>query len=212
MREAVVRPGWVCKERPASAGRWPLDYAEHVHPHRPRRDVHPGNIGAVARAMKTMGLEDLWLVAPRQFPADEATARAAGADDVLAGRAWCRTCAARSPIAAGRRHHRAGPALALAHRRPRAAREIGAAARQAGSRSCSGRSGPDSRTTSCARCQLLTIPAGPAYASLNLAMAVQVLCYEFCLALRDRAGPTATPQVPLATALDWSTSTRTSRR
>ena len=45
---------------------------------------HPGNIGAVARAMKNMGLEKLVLVSPRQFPHSEAIARASGADDVLA--------------------------------------------------------------------------------------------------------------------------------
>ena len=45
---------------------------------------HPGNIGAAARAMKTMGLEELCLVRPKQFPAAEATARASGADDLLA--------------------------------------------------------------------------------------------------------------------------------
>ena len=44
---------------------------------------HPGNIGAVARAMKTMGLTQLVLVNPRKFPHVEASARAAGADDVL---------------------------------------------------------------------------------------------------------------------------------
>src|ERR1700744_1597273 len=44
---------------------------------------HPGNIGAVARAMKNMALEDLVLVRPKQFPHSEATARASGADDVL---------------------------------------------------------------------------------------------------------------------------------
>ena len=38
------------------------------------RTSHPGNIGAAARAMKTMGLEELWLVAPERFPATEATA------------------------------------------------------------------------------------------------------------------------------------------
>ena len=45
---------------------------------------HPGNIGAVARAMKNMALSELVLVRPRDFPSDEATARASGADDVLA--------------------------------------------------------------------------------------------------------------------------------
>jgi tRNA (cytidine32/uridine32-2'-O)-methyltransferase len=44
---------------------------------------HPGNIGSAARAMKTMGLESLCLVAPERFPATEATVMAAGADDVL---------------------------------------------------------------------------------------------------------------------------------
>mgnify|MGYP000346726242 CR=1 FL=1 len=42
---------------------------------------HPGNIGAAARAMKTMGLEQLYLVQPKEFPSAEATARASGADD-----------------------------------------------------------------------------------------------------------------------------------
>lgn len=45
--------------------------------------THPGNIGATARAMKTMGLSRLVLVQPKQFPCAEATARAAGADDLL---------------------------------------------------------------------------------------------------------------------------------
>ena len=45
--------------------------------------THPGNIGASARAMKTMGLSRLSLVAPKSFPHPEASARAAGADDLL---------------------------------------------------------------------------------------------------------------------------------
>lgn len=44
---------------------------------------HPGNIGAVARAMKTMGMHNLVLVCPKTFPSADATARAAGADDLL---------------------------------------------------------------------------------------------------------------------------------
>ncbi len=44
---------------------------------------HPGNIGAAARAMKTMGVSELALVTPKDFPSDEATARASGADDIL---------------------------------------------------------------------------------------------------------------------------------
>ena len=45
--------------------------------------THPGNIGAVARAMKNMGQHDLVLVNPRYFPHEDATARASGADDIL---------------------------------------------------------------------------------------------------------------------------------
>ena len=45
--------------------------------------THPGNIGAVARAMKNMGLSDLALVNPRTFPHEDATARASGATDIL---------------------------------------------------------------------------------------------------------------------------------
>jgi tRNA (cytidine32/uridine32-2'-O)-methyltransferase len=44
---------------------------------------HPGNIGSAARAMKTMGLSDLRLIAPRQYPDEEATSLAAGATDIL---------------------------------------------------------------------------------------------------------------------------------
>ena len=46
--------------------------------------THPGNIGATARAMKTMGLYKLALVQPKIYPDAEATARASGADDILA--------------------------------------------------------------------------------------------------------------------------------
>ena len=46
--------------------------------------THPGNIGAAARAMKTMELSQMRLVQPKIFPSVEATARASGADDILA--------------------------------------------------------------------------------------------------------------------------------
>ncbi|NIQ16260.1 MAG: tRNA (cytosine(32)/uridine(32)-2'-O)-methyltransferase TrmJ, partial [Candidatus Dadabacteria bacterium] len=50
-----------------------------------------GNIGAAARAMKTMRHENLYLVEPKIFPSAEATARAAGADDILANAIECKT-------------------------------------------------------------------------------------------------------------------------
>jgi len=51
--------------------------------------THPGNIGAAARAMKTMGHKNLYLVKPKIFPSAEVTARAAGADDILATAVVC---------------------------------------------------------------------------------------------------------------------------
>src|SRR5258707_3070176 len=53
------------------------------------RPSHPGNIGAAARAMKTMGITRLALVEPRRFPDPEAEALASGASDVLAGATVC---------------------------------------------------------------------------------------------------------------------------
>ncbi|MGB1141017.1 MAG: TrmH family RNA methyltransferase, partial [Halioglobus sp.] len=44
---------------------------------------HPGNIGGVARAMKNMGLRNLYLVDPKEFPDEQANWRAASAVDVL---------------------------------------------------------------------------------------------------------------------------------
>lgn len=51
--------------------------------------THPGNIGAAARAMKTMGLRHLYLINPRHFPDEQATAMAAGADDILQNAVVC---------------------------------------------------------------------------------------------------------------------------
>src|SRR5713101_6267980 len=63
-----------------------------VHP------THPGNIGASARAMKTMGLSSLVLVNPKRFPDREAEALASGALDVLAA---ARVCASLDDALAG---------------------------------------------------------------------------------------------------------------
>lgn len=45
--------------------------------------THPGNIGAAARAIKTMGLRHLDLVSPKEFPSDEAIYRSKAAKDIL---------------------------------------------------------------------------------------------------------------------------------
>src|SRR5258708_19585484 len=62
------------------------------------RPSHPGNIGAAARAMKTMGIKQLRLVRPKRFPHADARAMAAGALDVLES---ARACASlEEPLAA----------------------------------------------------------------------------------------------------------------
>ena len=148
---------------------------------------HPGNIGSAARALKTMGLSRLVLVAPERYPHREADALAAGADDVLAQArvfdalheavADCRLvlgCTARD-----RR-------IALPQWTPReaAARmaEVAAAGGQVALLFGRERTGLENDELQLCHAAV-HIPANPAYSSLNLAMAVQVLAYELRLAL-----------------------------
>lgn len=142
---------------------------------------HPGNIGAVARAMKTMGLGRLVLVGPRGFPSAEATARASGADDVLhrarvvdalpAAVADCHLVLGTS----ARRRTLEWPELT-----PReAARALLDAAAGGPVAVVFGRERTGLTNAELERCHfLLRIPANPAYSSLNLAAAVQVVAYE----------------------------------
>jgi len=148
---------------------------------------HPGNIGSAARAIKTMGLSRLVLVAPEREPNAESAALAAGADDVLAAAtihetlaeavADCRLvmgCTARSrriglevfePRAAGGRlveEALGGGEVALVFGRER-----------------TGLSNDEYELCHAA----VHIPANPDYSSLNLAMAVQVLSYEVRMAM-----------------------------
>jgi TrmH family RNA methyltransferase len=165
---------------------------------------HPGNIGSAARAMKTMGFESLVLVAPERFPAPEATVMAAGADDVLLNA--CVVPDVRTAVAdcglvvgtTGRTRH-----LPWRVVEPRqAAQEIAAAAQASEVAVLFGAERTGLQNDDLQQCHmLLTIPTGAAYASLNLAMAVQVITYELCLALRDRAEP-GSESVPLASAAD----------
>jgi tRNA (cytidine32/uridine32-2'-O)-methyltransferase len=146
---------------------------------------HPGNIGAVARAMKTMRLSNLHLVRPKAFPCAEATARAAGADDVLfeakrwesLGRAlngsgWaCATSARTRSIA--------WPELT-----PReAAAKAVEMARQVPVAIVFGREQWGLTNAELDRCHsLVRIPTHPDFRSLNLAAAVQLLAYEIQVA------------------------------
>lgn len=145
------------------------------------RTSHPGNIGAAARAMKTMGFADLRLVAPRHFPDADATAMAAGASDVLhAARVFetIEAALADCTLAVGftaRGRDLSHPAIALRVMAPDLI-ESSSAGRLAlvFGNETSGLSNEE-----LLRCQrLVHIPANVEYSSLNLAAAVQIACYE----------------------------------
>ena len=142
---------------------------------------HPGNIGAVARAMKNMGLEKLVLVSPRQFPHSEAIARASGADDVLAKARVVETVAqaiadcgfiVATTSRARDQYFGVADVREAAQRVLRESRR-GPAAVLFGSE----RAGLSNAQLEAAHL-LIRIPASDAYPSLNLAMAVQLVAYE----------------------------------
>lgn len=149
------------------------------------RPSHPGNIGAAARAMKTMGIAQLVLVRPRRFPDPEARAMASGALGILQS---ARVCADLDEALAGTVFSAALSA------RPRelshspldaraAAREIVEAARTGEVALVFGNETVGLSNAEVMRCsRLARIPASDEYASLNLAQAVQVMAYEVRMA------------------------------
>ena len=156
---------------------------------------HPGNIGAAARAMKTMGLHELYLVNPKQFPRAEATARAAGADDILANAQVVESlkdalvsCSLVLGTSARLRSLR-WPIV-----NPREAAEL--AAKQSSQEKLAlvfGRERSGLTNEELSHChQLIHIPVDPDFFSLNLASAVQVVTYE----LRMRLANTKIEQHP----------------
>lgn len=146
---------------------------------------HPGNVGAAARAMKTMGLSQLHLVAPQRFPDPEAERRAARAADILGracvhatldealrGVAFAVACSARS-------REMAVPATIART----AAQRVVEIARSQTVAVVFGNETYGLTTEQVNKCGLLaSIPADPGYSSLNLAAAVQVFAYELRMA------------------------------
>jgi TrmH family RNA methyltransferase len=164
---------------------------------------HPGNIGAVARAMKNMALGELLLVNPRQFPHPEATARASGADDVL-GRARVVSSLGEALggcgfIAATTAREREQHFRVMDVRE--AAARIVAEAQRAPAAVVFGaeRTGLTNEELEAAH-TLLRIPASAAYPTLNLAMAVQLVAYELFRARQPGAPLAAADGAPLAAA------------
>ncbi len=142
---------------------------------------HPGNIGSAARAMKTMGLQHLYLVNPQHFPDAHATALATGAADLLDNAIVTSTLAEAltgCAFAIGMSARKRGLSHELVNVRTAAAKAIEIASSQPVAlvfgTEMSGLSNAELD-----HCQLLAmIQANPEYSSLNLAAAVQIMCYE----------------------------------
>lgn len=162
--------------------------------------THPGNIGAAARAMKTMCLSQLYLVAPERYPSAEATARASGADDILAQAQVC----THLPEAIADCHLVLGASarsrtIQWPQLTPREAAQLLAQGSQTGPVALlfgQERAGLSNEELAYCHYQV-NIAANPAYPSLNLAAAVQILAYEILQAVPQH--PTTATLIPEAT-------------
>lgn len=158
---------------------------------------HPGNIGAAARAMKTMGLHDLRLVQPKQFPDPAAVAMSSGATDVLDGATVTQDLASALTGAVmvvgctARRRDLSHTMLSAREVAPLLlAHAIKAPVALVFGTEMSGLTNAELD-----QCQMLVhIPANPDYSSLNLASAVQILSYELRCALPEPGMPQNVPQ------------------
>ncbi len=152
---------------------------------------HPGNIGAVARSLKTMGLSSCRLVNPDNYPSPIASARASGALDVLNSAALYETfddaiADCRLVVGTSARLR----SLAYPHVTPRQIAPLLIEEAEKGQVAiCYGREECGLLNEQLARCHYhIEIPANPTYSSLNLGSAVQVISYEIRLAFLDRQG------------------------
>jgi tRNA/rRNA methyltransferase len=149
---------------------------------------HPGNIGAAARAMKTMGLNQLYLIQPKIFPDKEADAMACGAVDLLENAVVCETleqalngCTLAIGMSARVRN--------LSHELLPARKAAVQAAAMADTQPVAlvfGTEMSGLSNTELDLCQLLAmIPTNTDFSSLNLAAAVQVMSYEVRMAILE---------------------------
>jgi tRNA (cytidine32/uridine32-2'-O)-methyltransferase len=149
---------------------------------------HPGNIGSVARAMKTMGLYKLWLVAPKLFPHAKATEMASGAIDLLENvivvPSLDEAIANCHLVIGTSARSRAIPWPELTPRE--CAEKIVKEPQQAEVALVFGREQTGLTNEELHRCHYhVHIPSNPQYNSLNIAAAVQILAYELRLAYEN---------------------------
>lgn len=149
------------------------------------RTSHPGNIGAAARAMKTMDCRELMLVAPRRFPDPEAEDRAVGAADILAAARVVNSVAEAVAdchfVVATTARERSVRWPALTPRE--AAARLRAEAGQGPVALMFGEERTGLTNEELELCHAaVTIPTADDFRSLNLAAAVQILAYEILLA------------------------------
>lgn len=163
--------------------------------------THPGNIGAVARAMKNMCMSELYLVAPKIFPSADATSRASGADDILASAVLCDTLQeaiadCQLVIGASARSR----TIAVPEESPReCAERLAVEAQNKKVAILFGRENSGLKNHELDVCQtLLHIPSNPEYSSLNVAAAVQLVCYELLMASGQVVPTPVMPEAPLA--------------
>ena len=163
------------------------------------RTSHPGNIGAAARALKTMGLSELALVSPRQYPHPEADARSTGAIDILERARVCTSLAEAlegcvlAVATSGRHRELRHETLSVRE----AAREVLARAALHPVAIVFGNETAGLTSDEAAHCQLWAhIPADADHGSLNLAAAVQIFTYELRMGLAMAATPPPQEFVP----------------
>jgi len=169
------------------------------------RTFHPGNIGSAARSMKTMGLTDLCLVAPKDFPSEEANKMAAGAQDMIEsvsivdslGEALqdCTTIIASTARPRGYDLPEVNP--------EQAAEMLVTGAKKSPVALIFGpeRMGLHNDDIRLAKYRV-TIPANPDYSSLNMAAAVQTLSYEIFKAANTSTQPSEKAERELPSSAD----------
>lgn len=143
--------------------------------------THPGNIGAAARAMKTMGHENLYLVKPKIFPSAEVTARAAGADDILATAVVCNSLdeALQDCLLVVATSARDRSISWPVYKPDDCAKQIVATAQTGQVAIIFGRESSGLTNVEIERCNaMVKIPTNPDFSSLNIASAIQLICYE----------------------------------